>query len=988
MRRWLASTLSAVLVLLSPGLGCYEALARGRAAGAQGAAAAFPPGAAPVSIPALTGEGAALPVLEPMALAVPGALSPVPAAALATDAAAQALALAAPAARALAAETGGALPAAAAPRILPDVSGAALPRTRGEPEAEDEPSPAPGVLPRSFARPSALGENELRAAYDGGTAPGAQDAPVPAAPGAARPSGLSPVTEDASAPAPTPAPPAASGRRQARGFAEFFTQLVGLGALGTATVFLGPFSWQAVVVFLAVVLPSLIFHERGHRAAARLYGDRTVQWKSYFEDWDQEEAALAERGEAPGLFTRMDRAWARWVVSVSPEWARDYVIHVHLWGTLVVPLAATILLGAPLGMARAFWFYSEKFDRGLGRRETLAAKTILAGPLSNLLLAVAAALVYALLALTTAPAFVTMLVLAYVTVNAALFVGNLLPIPTFDGHQLLVWLLKRMGFKKGAERIEKDVMPQYIAAGLAFAFLRPFLFLALKGLVGLLLLPGALLGGGFAIGSARDRAPARPAAVQAPAMPEPVKLLVELKGAPRPLAEDIHLGLIEPGQVALHAASRGRIAAQLEAAGLSASVLAAHGAEPVASYARINTATLRVPAPEAFALRAALESRGFVVHGDEGPEIIYPIEPDPVQLAARGAVTIPQNLRAAGIDKVHAIARKLWGAPGLQRWGLGAGIPQPPVAVIDTGVDLAHPLLKGVKPKNATSGPEKDDNGHGSWVTSMKLLFAPWQKNLTHYKAFQGGGATLDDILKALTWAANDGNIVISNSWGNGRGDPTSLDSKLALKLAEEGRVVVFAAGNSGSGANTIGGPAIMHFRDPITGAPRILAVASTDLAGLVSYYSSRGGGSPTTSRGDKYPGWPRRPDLAGVGQDTEGAWPSYLRPGRVDPVYGPVKAISGTSMITPAIAGGITMLAMLFGVTTVGEKLDKIVLAVMSTLVNPHGQRPEDIGDGFYAFDRAYEAALAAGLTPVAPGMLAGLATRIASFLLGPRGR
>ncbi len=80
----------------------------------------------------------------------------------------------------------------------------------------------------------------------------------------------------------------------------------------------------------------------------------------------------------------------------------------------------------------------------------------------------------------------------------------------------------------------------------------------------------------------------------------------------------------------------------------------------------------------------------------------------------------------------------------------------------------------------------------------MVLNYAPWSKNVTHYKTFLNGGATLDDILKSLTAAANDGNLVISNSWGSDDGDPESPDSLLVKKLASEGRIMVFAAGNAG----------------------------------------------------------------------------------------------------------------------------------------------------------------------------------------------
>ena len=81
----------------------------------------------------------------------------------------------------------------------------------------------------------------------------------------------------------------------------------------------------------------------------------------------------------------------------------------------------------------------------------------------------------------------------------------------------------------------------------------------------------------------------------------------------------------------------------------------------------------------------------------------------------------------------------------------GAAPVQPKTAVIDSGVDLQHPLLKRFKEsKNATSGENVDDIGHGTWVHSTVLHMAPWSKNTTHYKTFLNGSATTDDILKAV----------------------------------------------------------------------------------------------------------------------------------------------------------------------------------------------------------------------------------------------
>ena len=356
---------------------------------------------------------------------------------------------------------------------------------------------------------------------------------------------------------------------------------------------------------------------------------------------------------------------------------------------------------------------------------------------------------------------------------------------------------------------------------------------------------------------------------------------------------------------------------------------------------------------------------------------------------ARNAVTMDENLRIVKADTVQAEAEKMWGKPVLGFWsGLWAKVfkteaPQPKFGVIDSGADTSHPLLKRVKEvKNMTSGENVDDIGHGSWVHSTVLHMTPWSRNTTHYKTFLNGSATTDDILKALTQAGNDGNLVISNSWGDDEGDPNGPDAQLVKKLASEGHIMVFAAGNAGSRKNTVGSPAIMVYRDPASGAPRILAVAATDRDGKMAYFSSRGKGSRLTARDPKYKDWPQRPDLGEEGYNTEAAWPKALGPGRVDPVLGPVSAISGTSMSTPKVAGTIALLAQVFGVSEVGSKLDAIVNAVMKTLVNPNALGPDDIGQGFSAAFAAYEE-LCKTMEPFAAKPLARLASGIARLFV-----
>lgn len=96
------------------------------------------------------------------------------------------------------------------------------------------------------------------------------------------------------------------------------------------------------------------------------------------------------------------------------------------------------------------------------------------------------------------------------------------------------------------------------------------------------------------------------------------------------------------------------------------------------------------------------------------------------------------------------------------------------------------------------------------------------------------------------------------------------------------------------------------------------------------------------------------------VGYNIEAGWPAALGDAdRTDGENGPVKAISGTSMATPGFAGAIELLAMMFGVTETGEKLDAVVNAVMSTLTKGKNHVDQE-GEGFLNVEAAYNALLA----------------------------
>jgi serine protease AprX len=241
------------------------------------------------------------------------------------------------------------------------------------------------------------------------------------------------------------------------------------------------------------------------------------------------------------------------------------------------------------------------------------------------------------------------------------------------------------------------------------------------------------------------------------------------------------------------------------------------------------------------------------------------------------------------------------------------------VGVLDTGVDAAHPDLKGkvvgFKDFVGQKNEPYDDHGHGTHVSgtiaggkaSGKAIgVAPGAKLIVGKVFSAQGGASTAAILSAMQWIADpDGNpttpdapALVSNSWGGGTPSPGTDPANEAFCKATTswmklGIFPVFAAGNSGPGARSIGLPG---------GCPDAFAVGATNDKDALASFSSQGPAVWKT-------GTLIKPNVSAPGVAVISAIPG-----------GKYAPMSGTSMATPHVAGMMALIYQVSPKIAVGE--------------------------------------------------------------------
>ena len=241
------------------------------------------------------------------------------------------------------------------------------------------------------------------------------------------------------------------------------------------------------------------------------------------------------------------------------------------------------------------------------------------------------------------------------------------------------------------------------------------------------------------------------------------------------------------------------------------------------------------------------------------------------------------------------------------------------VAVIDTGVDLEHPDLKDILVEGYNfvdnNNRPQDGNGHGTHCAGIIAAQAKSGANaplgvaalpnkkikIMPLKVLgDDGSGNSQNIDKAIRWAVDHGADVLSLSLGGGLEFADALkQGGLANEIIKEALakkvIVVVAAGNEGcplGGACSDAGGFFSRKINEYTVVPcayeGTICVGATDPDETLAKYSNYSSKKMASYR--------TKVDVNAPGSKIYSTWPTAKG--------GPYKAISGTSMATPLVAG------------------------------------------------------------------------------------
>lgn len=218
----------------------------------------------------------------------------------------------------------------------------------------------------------------------------------------------------------------------------------------------------------------------------------------------------------------------------------------------------------------------------------------------------------------------------------------------------------------------------------------------------------------------------------------------------------------------------------------------------------------------------------------------------------------------------------------------------PVLAIVDTGIDWGHSEFNGtelVAWKDFVNGRASpyDDHGHGTAVASRAvgntLGSAPGNRVLVAKALDEHARTNIEWVASAIRWAADNGAavIVVTATYEAPELAATLEWNAAVAAAADEGALVVWAAGNSGTAETLRLGEGETVVPNPVPAwvlpgesAATAIAVGSSDAEGQRSTFSQA---------------WP---DVLAQGEGVSVAWPGNVT--RSD--------LAGTSLSAPSVAG------------------------------------------------------------------------------------
>lgn len=265
-----------------------------------------------------------------------------------------------------------------------------------------------------------------------------------------------------------------------------------------------------------------------------------------------------------------------------------------------------------------------------------------------------------------------------------------------------------------------------------------------------------------------------------------------------------------------------------------------------------------------------------------GVKRVYPNRSVRVNQPVASALSTPVN-SGSNWALQHIGAPSLW-ASGLRGQGIRIGH-------LDTGVDTAHPDLRGKVVAFAEIGPDGlprpgqpyDSSLHGTHTAGLLVAnnvgVAP-DARLVSALVLPGGYGTLAQVLGGLDWVLEQNVQIVSMSLG--LEGAWSEFVPVVERMKQMGVLPVFAIGNSGG---TPASPGNM---------PGVLGVGASNPSNQVAGFSSRG----EVRWGAPYSTVVSKPDLVAPGVDVLSTIPG-----------GRYMAMSGTSVSTAIVAGSAALL-------------------------------------------------------------------------------